>query len=66
MASDRVRHMAFPNAARLRPTAGGRKTDTATYMRNRKPIAEWRYEQSHAFSSKKEPSPKHPDTQRAP
>ena len=23
MASDRVRHMAFPNAARLRPTAGG-------------------------------------------
>jgi len=35
-------------------------------MRNRKPIAEWRYEQSHAFSSKKEPFPKHPDTQRAP
>ena len=43
-----------------------RKADAATYVRNRKPIAEWRYEQSRAFSSKKEPSPKHPDTQRAP
>ena len=39
---------------------------SARNPRTRKPIAEWRYEQSHAFSSKKEPRRKHPDTQRAP